>query len=154
MALGKVLVGAPSMLSTFALSDILRPISRKFVLIYFAAVACLGFSLPASAERPTPGVRSIQLVQHVNGVKVVYQVMLDWRFKVDELDTLAHRIKRAAPKTQMISILYFLNGMNPELEAWATSDFNPSLNSFVLQINEAATVTNVPAPDSRIQTGQ
>ena len=143
------------MLSTFALSGILLPISRNFVLIFFAAVACLGYSLPASAElRPTPGVRSIQLVQHVNGVKTVYQVMLDWRFKVDELDTLAHRIKRAAPKTQMISIQYFLNGMNPEQEAWATSDFNPSLNSFVLQINEAATVTNVPASDSRIQTGR
>lgn len=143
------------MLSIFALTDIGRSISRKCVLICFAAMACLAFPLPTSAElRPTPGVRSIQLVQHANGVKVVYQVMLDWRFKFDELDTLAHRIKRAAPKIQMISILFFLHGMNPEQEAWATSDFNPSLNSFVLQINEAATVTNVPAPDSQIQTGQ
>ena len=74
--------------------------------------------------------------------------MLDWRFKVGELDTLAQQIKRAAPKTQMTSILFFLRGMNPEQEAWATSDFNPDLNSFVSRINEAATVTNVPDTDS------
>jgi hypothetical protein len=125
------------------------------VLIYFAAVACLVFPITANAEiRPMPGVRSIQLVQHVTGVKIVYEVILDSRFKVGDLDTLAHRIKQAAPKTQMISILYFLRGMSPAREPWATSDFNPELNSFVLQINEAATVTNVPDTDSRIQTGR
>lgn len=143
------------MLSIFARSDIRRSISRKCILIYFAAVACLAFPLPASAElRPTPGVRSIRVVQHVNGVQIVYQVMLDWRFKVGELDTLAHQIKRAAPKTQTTSIQFFLRGMNPEREAWATSDFNPDLNSFMVRINEAATMTNVPDPDSRIKTGQ
>jgi hypothetical protein len=124
-------------------------------LIYFAAVACVAFSLPTSAElRPTPGVRSVRVVQHVNGVQIVYQVILDWRLKVGELDTLAHQIKRAAPQTQTTSIQFFLRGMNPEREAWATSDFNPDLNSFMVRINEAATMTNIPDTDSRIKTGQ
>jgi len=144
-----------NLLRIFGLRGLRRPILRKCILICFAAVACVGFPLPASAElRPTPGVVSVRLVQHVNGVKIVYQVMLDWRFKVGELDTLAHQIRRAAPKTQMLSVSFFLRGMNPEQEAWATSDFNPDLNNFVSRINEAATMTNIPDTDSRIQTGR
>lgn len=115
----------------------------------------LAFPTLTIAElRQPPGVRSIQLVQHENGVFTVYHVMLEGRFKVGELDTLAHRIKRAAPKTQLISILYFLRGMKLDQGAWATSDFNPSLNSFVVQINEAITMTNLPDPDLRIEARQ
>ncbi len=140
-------------LSIAKLSNIRRALSRKHVLIYFAALACLALPLSTSAAlRRFPGVHSIRLVQHGSGKEYIYHVVLDRRFEVDELDTLAREIRRAAPKAQAISILYFLRGMKPDQGAWATSKFNSSLDAFEIQINEAATATNPPASDLQSNT--
>lgn len=137
--------------SIFSLGDIRQSISRRCVLISFGALAglaCLAAAHPALADpRRTPGVRSIRLVDHDEGVKTLYHVILDQRFETAELDTLANRIRWAAPKTEMTSILFFLRGMRPGDGAWATSDFNPALGSFEIEINEAVTSSNPPAPD-------
>ncbi|WP_088345408.1 MULTISPECIES: hypothetical protein [Rhodomicrobium] len=112
-------------------------------------------AFPALAEfRLERGVRSVQLAQHQEGVKAVYYVMLEWRFKTGELDTMAQRIKQAAPKTKQILVLYFLRGMRPELGAWAKSTYNPAFSSFEVEINEAATVDNPPDSDLRANAGQ
>jgi hypothetical protein len=140
-------------LSIAQLSNIRRPLSRKHVLIYFAALACLALPLSTSgALRRFPGVRSSRLVQNKNGAETVYHVVLDRRFELDELDTLAREIRRRAPQAQAIMILYFLRGMKPDQGAWATSKFNPSLDAFEIQINEAAAATNPPDADLQVNT--
>jgi hypothetical protein len=139
-------------LNTYAISDILRPVSRRNLTIYFAAALCLGLSLATSAEaRQLPGVRWIKLVQHESGKFALYHVMLDRRFKVYELDTMARHITRDAPKGQLTFILYFLRGMSSDQGPWATSNFNPSLGTFEIQINEAITATNPPDTDLRTE---
>jgi hypothetical protein len=77
-------------------------------------------------------------------------VFLDKRLAVDELDTLSHRIRRSAPKTELLLISFFLRGMSPQQEAWATSYFTPKLDGFVVRINEATTAAN--PPDADLQT--
>jgi hypothetical protein len=159
MLLQEAFFGAPHMmmLGIFALSTIQRPITRQCVLIYFALAVTACFALPvdiSAAEPRQRGVRSMQLVQHEPGVMAVYSVVLDRRFDTGELDTLSRSIKRNAPKTKLILISYFLRGMQPAQAAWATSHFNPDLDSFLVRINESTTVSNPPDSDLRVAGGR
>lgn len=145
------------MLGIFALGDIRRPIIRQCAMLCFAiaAAACMALPLETNAAgvKPLPGVRSMQLVQHEPGAMAVYTVILDRRLDTGELDTLSRAIRRTAPATKLILISYFLRGMQPAQVAWATSHFNPELDSFLVRINEATTVTNQPDPDLRVAGG-
>ena len=141
-------MGTPDM---FALSDVKRQISGRRVVIALATAVCLACPITAfgAGSKASP-VRSIQLAQQEDGAIVVYNVVLDRRFDSAELDSLSHRIKRSAPKVKLIFISYFLRGMRFDQEPWARSHFNPNLDSFVVRINEATTVTNLPDKDLRI----
>ena len=85
---------------------------------------------------------------------VVYSVILDRRFDAGELSTLSRQIKREAPGTDLLFISYFLRGMKSDQEAWATTHFDPKLDTFVVRINEATTATNQPDRDLRIAAGR
>ena len=139
------------MLDLSARSTISRSISRHCMLAFLAAAA---FSVPVTPAAAEPGVRSIQLVQHEKGAVAIYNVTLDRRFDTGELDSLSRRIKRSAPKSELIFISYFLRGMKSEKEPWATSHFNPTLDSFVVRINEVITAKNPPDADLRLAEGR
>jgi hypothetical protein len=139
----------------FALSDVRRQISGKRLVISLAAAICFaGPIMVTGAEAKSNGVRSIELAQQEPGAIVVYNVVLDRRFDSAELDSLSHRIKRTAPKVKLVFISYFLRGMRFDQEPWARSHFNPNLDNFVVRINEATTVTNLPDKDLRIAAGR
>jgi hypothetical protein len=145
----------------FALSDIKRKISRKRqisrkrLVLFLAAAVCITAPMTAaSAQSRSSGVRSIELAQQEPGAIVVYNVVLDRRFDSAELDSLSHRIKRTAPKVKLVFISYFLRGMRFDQEPWARSHFNPNLDNFVVRINEATTVTNLPDKDLRVAAGR
>jgi hypothetical protein len=122
------------------------------VLIPLAAGAWLAVAGVAGAAevKGFPGVRSVQTVQHEPGAMTLYNVVLDRRFALDELDSVSRRIRRTAPKTDLLLISYFLRGMKAEQEPWATSHFDPKLDTFVVRINETITVTNPPDTDLRM----
>lgn len=134
------------------------PLSRKSIPVYLATLSlltCLAPAITAGAEfKLERGVRSVRLVQHEEGSWAVYHVMLDWRFKTAELDTMAVRIRQAAPRTKSTRVLFFLRGMQPDQSAWASSEYNPALSGFEVQINEAATASNPPDPDLQASAGQ
>jgi hypothetical protein len=139
----------------FVLSDVKRQISRKRVVVSLAAAVCLATPIMATAAgSKSNSVRSIELAQQEPGAIVVYNVVLDRRFDSAELDSLSHRIKRTAPKVKLVFISYFLRGMRFDQEPWARSHFSPNLDSFVVRINEATTVTNLPDKDLRIAAGR
>jgi hypothetical protein len=117
--------------------------------LLFLAVMCLASPIAAQSKQQA-GVRAMRLVQHDAEEMAVYSVILDRRFDIAELDGLSKRIKRGAPKTKLILISFFLRGMTQERDAWATSSFDPSLDSFVVRINETTTTTNLPDRDLRI----
>ena len=116
-------------------------------VLQFLAVPPL--SVAAQAIR-YPGVLTIQAAKGEIRGSTTYIVFLDKRLAVDELDTLSHRIRRSAPKTELLLISFFLRGMSPQQEAWATSYFTPKLDGFVVRINEATTAAN--PPDADLQT--
>jgi hypothetical protein len=121
-------------------------------LVVLAVLQLLAVSaLPASAQGVRyPGVLTIQAAKGEIRGSTTYIVFLDKRLAVDELDTLSHRIRRSAPKTELLLISFFLRGMSPQQEAWATSYFTPKLDGFVVRINEATTAAN--PPDADLQT--
>jgi hypothetical protein len=110
--------------------------------IFLAVVMCVA-SL-ASAEPGQPArILSTKLVDHLSGEMALYKVVLTERLATADLDDISRRIKRSAPKTKLLFISFFLDGM--ESDTWATSAFNPALDGFVVRVNEAATTTNPPS---------
>jgi len=116
------------------------------VLAVLQLLAAPPLSVAAQSVR-YPGLLTIQAVKGEIRGSTAYIVFLDKRLAVDELDTLSHRIRRSAPKTELLLISFFLRGMSPQQEAWATSYFTPKLDGFVVRINEATTAANPPDPD-------
>jgi hypothetical protein len=119
------------------------------VLAVLQLLAAPPLSVAAQSVR-YPGLLTIQAVKGEIRGSTAYIVFLDKRLAVDELDTLSHRIRRSAPKTELLLISFFLRGMSPQQEAWATSYFTPKLDGFVVRINEATTAAN--PPDADLQT--
>ena len=119
------------------------------VLAVLQLLAAPPLSVAAQSVR-YPGVLTIQATKGEIRGSTAYIVFLDKRLAVDELDTLSHRIRRSAPKTELLLISFFLRGMSPQQEAWATSYFTPKLDGFVVRINEATTAAN--PPDADLQT--
>jgi hypothetical protein len=127
--------------------------ARGGIAWLFLALTILASPVAAQSAQQK-GVRAIRLVQQDKTEMTLYTVTLDRRFDMAELDGLSKRIKRTAPPTKLILISFFLRGMAPDREAWATSAFNPNLDSFVIRVNEVTTKTNLPEPDLRIAAGQ
>jgi hypothetical protein len=121
-------------------------------LVVLAVLQLLAVSAPPASAQGVryPGVLTIQAAKGEIRGSTTYIVFLDKRLAVDELDTLSHRIRRSAPKTELLLISFFLRGMSPQQEAWATSYFTPKLDGFVVRINEATTAAN--PPDADLQT--
>jgi hypothetical protein len=138
--------------SMVALGGVAWPISTTCAWLFLAVTV---LESPAAAQTAQQaGVRAIRLVQQDKTEMTVYSVTLDRRFDMAELDGVSKRIKRAAPPSKVILISFFLRGMAPDREAWATSAFNPNLDTFVIRVNEVTTRTNLPEPDLRIAAGE
>ena len=118
-------------------------------ILALAVLQCLIIWNAANAAqiKRTPGVLTVQAVPNENRAIASYIVFLNRRFGTDELDTFSHHVRRAAPKSELIVISFFLRGMNPQLPPWATSYFTAKLDGFVVRIDEASTTTNVPEAD-------
>ena len=125
---------------------------RMLGIFVLAAVGWLAFPVGTSAIEFTrsSGVLTVQPAQQENEAMAAYNVVLDRRLGTDELDTLSHRIRRAAPKAQLVLVSFFLRGMRPEQDPWATTYFTSKLGGFVVRINEVNATTNQPDKDLRL----
>jgi hypothetical protein len=139
--------------SVFRQNAIHPIISREYAPIFFAAAMCLAPAISAESARPS-GVTSIHQIQQGEPDMALYNVVLDRRLEAGELDGISKRIKKSVPKAKLMLVSFFLRGMTQEREAWATSAFNPSLDSFITRINETTTRTNPPDADLRVAVGQ
>jgi hypothetical protein len=129
-----------------------KGLSMKMLGVFTAIVlGCMPQLVQAAPETGrASGVIAVLPAASDNRAMVAYTVVLDRRLAADELDTISNRIKRAAPKSELILISFFLRGMRPEQDAWATSYFTQKLGSFAVRVNEANTQTNLPDRDLQV----